>query len=135
MEMEALAVPLLVAVLAAIGVGVHRASRSSGERGSISKGEPAKVDAPVTHIPCDGSDDDIAHWMWGKLVPEAGQSLTVQGELLRAVAKLRREAQGNGNINWDEGFERFIDLLHKHLVEKSTLSNDRKLPDIKRGGV
>jgi hypothetical protein len=35
--------------------------------------------------------------------------------LLRAVERLRWEAQGNGNINWDDGFEMFLDFLENHL--------------------
>ncbi len=34
-----------------------------------------------------------------------GQSQTVQGELLRAIEKLRDECSRNGNCNWDEGHE------------------------------
>lgn len=78
-------------------------------------------------IPCDGNDHQTASWIWKNLVPKAGQSLTLQGELLRAVEKLRYEAQSNGNINWDDNFDRFIDFLHEHLVIRSTLPDATKL--------
>jgi hypothetical protein len=67
--------------------------------------------------PIDTSGDDlsIARWIWRHLVPKSGQSGTVQGELLRAVEKLRWEAQNNGNINWDEGFLMLVEFLRKTL--------------------
>ena len=47
---------------------------------------------------------DEARAIWKAHVPRSGQAETVQGELLRAVEKLRDEAQRNGNVNWDRGF-------------------------------
>jgi hypothetical protein len=41
-----------------------------------------------------------ARSLWQQYVPARGQADTVQGELLRAVEKLRDEAQRNGNLNW-----------------------------------
>jgi hypothetical protein len=46
--------------------------------------------------------------IWRQFVPSAGQAETVQGELLRAMEKLRDEAARNGNGNWDEGFETLL---------------------------
>jgi hypothetical protein len=43
--------------------------------------------------------------IWSQFVPKSGQALTVQGELLRAVEKMRDEAVRNDNGNWDRGFE------------------------------
>ena len=57
---------------------------------------------------------DEAHDIWQTFVPARGQSETVQGEMLRAVEKLRDGARRNGNINWDEGFE----ILLRYLSEK-----------------
>jgi hypothetical protein len=62
-----------------------------------------------------GTDEDIARWIWHNLVPKSGQASSLQGELLRAVERLRWEAQGNGNINWDDRFEMFLDFLEDHL--------------------
>jgi hypothetical protein len=45
---------------------------------------------------------DKAKFIWQNYVPKSGQSNYVQGELLRAVEKLRDEAQRNGNINFHE---------------------------------
>lgn len=46
--------------------------------------------------------------IWDRHVPRVGQSKTVEGEMLRAVEKLRDEAVRNGNGNWDEGFETLL---------------------------
>lgn len=64
--------------------------------------------------------------MWGKYVPDVGQADTVQGELLRAVEKLRDEAQRNGNINWDEGYIILCDYILFHLIERSSFSSEDK---------
>ncbi|MGE1114439.1 hypothetical protein ACQJ0K_22040 [Priestia megaterium] len=51
--------------------------------------------------------------IWSKYVPKSGQSNIVEGELIRAIEKLRWEAQSNGNANWDEGFE----MLALYILE------------------
>ncbi|SEW40036.1 hypothetical protein SAMN04488122_2810 [Chitinophaga arvensicola] len=43
---------------------------------------------------------EVAKQIWQQMVPPMGQADTVQGELLRALEKLRDEAQRNGNINY-----------------------------------
>ena len=58
--------------------------------------------------------DDAKH-LWKTLVPKSGQADTVQGELIRAVERLRWESRNNGNGNWDEGFVRFCDFLERTL--------------------
>ena len=57
-----------------------------------------------------------ARSLWRTSVPHRGQAATVQGELLRAVEKLRDEAQRNGNINWDGGYETLIAYLRDNLL-------------------
>jgi hypothetical protein len=69
-----------------------------------------------------GADEEIAQWIWRNLVPKSGQASSLQGELLRAVEKLRWEAQTNGNINWDDRFEMLIDLLTNHLQREPRFS-------------
>jgi len=54
--------------------------------------------------------------IWSTYVPERGQADTVQGELLRAVEKLRDEAVRNGNVNWDAGHEALGRFLAKELA-------------------
>lgn len=57
--------------------------------------------------------------IWKNHVPKSGQSDIVEGELIRAIEKLRYEAQNNGNANWDEGFERFCQYLWDILNDKN----------------
>ena len=67
---------------------------------------------------------DEAGAIWRTKVPPSGQADTVEGELLRAVEKLRWEAQSNGNINWDEGFEILIRFLRAHLLDAAIYPDD-----------
>jgi hypothetical protein len=60
---------------------------------------------------------DEAKNIWQSYVPKSGQAETVQGELLRAIEKLRDEATRNGNGNWDDGFEILIQYLEDHLLD------------------
>jgi len=69
-----------------------------------------------------GTDDQVASWIWRNLVPPNGQASTVQGELLRAVEKLRWEAQENGNINWDDGFLMLLSFLEHRLLSHPLFS-------------
>jgi hypothetical protein len=79
-----------------------------------------------------------AKHLWKTYVPKQGQSETVQGELIRAIEKLRDEAQRNGNCNWDKCFEMFCDYLETTLCgsgvfnlsqQKETQSNIKRLRD------
>ncbi|WP_187148453.1 hypothetical protein [Geobacter metallireducens] len=72
------------------------------------------------------SDFEIARWIWKNLVPKSGQADTVQGEILRAIEKLRWEAQENGNINWDYSFEMFIDFLQNKLGNEERFSKETR---------
>jgi hypothetical protein len=65
-----------------------------------------------------------ARSIWSQFVPKAGQAETVQGELLRAVEKLRDEAIRNGNRNWDDGFEILHSYLEAHLLDPKIFSPD-----------
>jgi hypothetical protein len=60
--------------------------------------------------------------IWQLFVPKAGQAYTVQGELLRAVEKLRDEARRNGNMNWDEGFEILLNYVESKLTDQKVYS-------------
>lgn len=68
-----------------------------------------------------------AKFIWQNYVPKSGQSEFVQGELLRAIEKLRDEAHRNGNINFNEkchgiliGFLR-EKLSDKKVFDKKTI--------------
>lgn len=65
---------------------------------------------------------DEAQRIWSTFVPPSGQAATVQGELLRAVEKLRDEAIRNGNKNWDAGFEILLDFLRQRLLDPTVYS-------------
>ncbi len=63
-----------------------------------------------------------ARSLWQTAVPPRGQAATIQGELLRAVEKLRDEAQRNGNTNWGSGHEILIGYLRMHLLRVPQLA-------------
>ena len=62
--------------------------------------------------------------IWSQFVPRSGQAQTVQGELLRAVEKLRDEAVRNGNGNWDRGFEILLNFIESHLLDEGAFAPD-----------
>ncbi len=63
--------------------------------------------------------------IWTEYVPQSGQSETVQGELLRAVEKLRDEAIRNGNGNWDNGFDILLAYIAVKLNDADVFEPDR----------
>ena len=71
-----------------------------------------------------------AKLIWKNYVPTKGQSKYVQGELLRALAKLQEEAQINGNINWDEGFE-ILAMYLRNTIEGYKILKGNKLEKFK----
>ncbi len=62
--------------------------------------------------------------IWQDFVPERGQARTVQGELLRAVEKLRDEATRNGNMNWDVGFEILLEYAQTRLTDPNVYAQE-----------
>ena len=62
--------------------------------------------------------------IWRDHVPNSGQAVTVEGELLRAVEKLRDGAIRNGNGNWDSGFEMLLGFLEARLLDPDVYPND-----------
>jgi hypothetical protein len=57
-----------------------------------------------SRVPASSASYEVdAKRIWKTCIPPSGKATTVQGELLRAVEKLRDEAQRNGNANWDDG--------------------------------
>ena len=57
-----------------------------------------------------------AEALWRNYVPKSGQADTVQGELIRAVEKLRDEANRNGNVNWDDGHVILANFVRDTLI-------------------
>lgn len=97
----------------------------------------AKVFLPQTQTSekSSPSDEDpkyfeIAKFLWKTYVPKSGQAETVQGELIRAVEKLRDEGTRNGNINWDIGFEILAEFL-EHTLCTSKVFSDKVKQQIK----
>ena len=74
---------------------------------------------------------DEARSLWQTSVPRSGQAATVQGELLRAVEKLRDEAQCNGNLNWNEDHQALIAYLQDTLF-RSALFGQAAVQEIGR---
>lgn len=69
---------------------------------------------------------EIGKFIWRTYVPKSGQSVTVQGELLRASEKLRDESQRNGNLNWDRGHVILANYILKTLTASGDVSDDNK---------
>ena len=67
-------------------------------------------------------------YIWQNFVPTSGQSEFVQGELLRAIEKLRDEAQRNGNGKCHSAF---ITYLKKKLSDNK-LFDEETIKKIKR---
>ena len=57
-----------------------------------------------------------ARSLWQRYVPARGQADTVQGELIRAIEKLRDEAQRNGNLNWGAGHVILSGYIRSQLI-------------------
>ncbi len=58
--------------------------------------------------------------IWEKYVPKNGQAKYVQGELLRAIEKLRDEAHRNGNVNFNKDCHVIlISFLREKLCDQS----------------
>jgi hypothetical protein len=69
-------------------------------------------------------------FIWQTFVPKSGQSEYVQGELLRAIEKLRDEAQRNGNINFNDECHRIlIEFLRKNLSD-TTIFDQKTISQI-----
>ena len=69
---------------------------------------------------------DEAGEIWREQVPSRGQADTVQGELIRAVEKLRDEAWRNGNVNWSEHHERLVAYVRDTLLAWDGLDADAR---------
>lgn len=77
----------------------------------------------------------IGQEIWTSYVPASGQSKVVQGELLRAIEKLRDETHRNGNANWDSGHVQLVDYIRDTLMAQPDISGKAKrtlTADLKR---
>lgn len=62
--------------------------------------------------------------LWEKLVPPSGQADTLQGELIRCTGKLADEAYRNGNMNWENGYEKLVRFVGDNLNDSTTFTRD-----------
>ena len=72
-----------------------------------------------------------AQTLWHTYVPPDGQAATVQGELIRAVEKLRDEAQRNGNVNWRDDHVILVGYVRDTLLN-SGLFDEAAVQEIER---
>jgi hypothetical protein len=70
---------------------------------------------------------EIADKIRRELIPQNGQADTVQGELLRAIDKLKYEAQGNGNINYAKGHNLLAKFILDTLRNSSLFDHSQKV--------
>lgn len=68
--------------------------------------------------------------IWKELVPSTGQAETVQGELLRAIEKLRDEAQRNGNANFHESCHTILIEYLRHWLTSKEIFDEQTLTEI-----
>ena len=107
---------------AAVGISAAVDLRDSPAGTARRLGGPADYPDGVRYL-------QEARSLWQTSVPSRGQTSTVQGELLRAVERLRDEAQRNGNLNCGSGQETFIAYLREKLVG-SALFDQTVAPEI-----
>lgn len=62
--------------------------------------------------------------LFRELVPDAGRSATVQGELIRSVDRLASEERRNGNMNWGAKYASFTAFLRERLLDESVFSEE-----------
>lgn len=79
-----------------------------------------------------GNYFETAKVIWKKLVPGSGQADTVQGELLRAVEKLRDEAQRNGNGNFNKNCHGLLINYLRGYLAAGNVFDEVKTEEISR---
>jgi hypothetical protein len=70
-----------------------------------------------------GSWQDQHQSLWELLVPSSGHAATVQGEVIRASARIANELDGNGGINWNDNFRKMADAFLGNLKKGNPLSS------------
>jgi hypothetical protein len=65
-----------------------------------------------------------AREMWLRLVPRRGRAATLQGELIRAVEKLRVEALANGNCNFGIMHVQLALLVRETLTSEQSFASE-----------
>lgn len=62
--------------------------------------------------------------LWKELVPPEGQANTVQGELIRAVGRLKDEAFRNGNQNFGKSHRILCKYIRETMTDTEVFSRD-----------
>lgn len=62
--------------------------------------------------------------LWTDLIPAEGQASTVQGELIRAVGKLKDEAFPNGNQNFGKNHRILCKFIQGTMTDAEVFSSD-----------
>jgi len=69
--------------------------------------------------------DEKTREIWANYVPKSGQAEFVVGELLRAIEKLRDEANRNGNVNFNEKCHGIlVEYLREKLTDESVFDKE-----------
>ena len=74
--------------------------------------------------------NEKANKIWQDFVPESGQAAFVQGELLRAIEKLRDEAQRNGNINFHKKCHGILLQFLRNTLSDSKVFDKKEIKQI-----
>jgi hypothetical protein len=90
---------------------------------------PSSVAQPK--FPSNFKYPEVARTIWETLVPPRGQASSVQGELLRAIEKLRDEAQRNGNINYSKSHKKLAGFIQATLAT-SGIWDSRTISKLKK---
>lgn len=64
--------------------------------------------------------DDELSALWEKLVPEEGEAETIQGEMVRAIGRIKGDYYRNGFGNWYPMYYKLSQFLAAHLIDEST---------------
>jgi hypothetical protein len=62
--------------------------------------------------------------LWRELVPSEGQANTVQGELIRAVGRLKDEAFRNGNQNFGKSHRTLCKYIREIMTDPAVFNRD-----------
>lgn len=94
---------------------------------NIQKSAPA----PQEQSPSGLKYPEVCKEIWQNLVPKSGEADSVQGELLRAIEKLRDEAQRNGNGNYNTMHKNLALYIQDRLIESGLFDEKEIKTDMK----
>lgn len=86
--------------------------------------------SPIS-VPNEEDENKAFRMLWDYLVPSYGKAQTAQGELIRISGRIQHEFLDNGCMNWDEDFQKMLDVFLKYLQ----LGNGFNEEDLEMAGV